>query len=144
MAKESSHAIDIHVGHRLRAARMARGISQEKMGELLGITFQQIQKYEKGANRISASRLYDISLVLGVGIQYFFDDIPPEISGIGGGRPEAQDSAQPYKIQHALSSDAYEMGAQFARIGEARIRKALFGLTKVLSKDETTETSHEP
>jgi transcriptional regulator with XRE-family HTH domain len=73
LAKKQPSSIDAHVGSRVRLRRMLIGMSQEKLGELLGLTFQQVQKYEKGANRIGASRLYDISQILAVPVSYFFD-----------------------------------------------------------------------
>ncbi|MDD9912657.1 MAG: helix-turn-helix transcriptional regulator [Alphaproteobacteria bacterium] len=72
--KKSSHPIDIHVGKRLKQQRLLQGISQESLAKQLGITFQQIQKYENATNRISASKLYQLSQVLEVPIQYFFDN----------------------------------------------------------------------
>ncbi|MCK5275389.1 MAG: helix-turn-helix transcriptional regulator, partial [Alphaproteobacteria bacterium] len=76
--------VDIHVGSRVRLRRTLLGLSQEKLGEAVGLTFQQIQKYERGANRISASRMYALSRVLDVPVAFFFEDMPPEISGKGG------------------------------------------------------------
>ena len=69
--------IDVHVGSRVRFRRMLLGMSQEKLGEKLGLTFQQVQKYEKGINRIGASRLFDLSQVLGVPVQFFYEELPP-------------------------------------------------------------------
>jgi transcriptional regulator with XRE-family HTH domain len=74
------HPIDAHVGKRLRLRRTLMGWTQEKLAEAIGLTFQQIQKYEKGANRISCSRLYDFSRLLDVPTSYFFDDLPVEFS----------------------------------------------------------------
>ena len=76
MPKKSPNPIDKHVGGRVRMQRMALGMSQEKLGDAIGLTFQQVQKYEKGANRISASRLQQIAHVLGVPVTYFFDGAP--------------------------------------------------------------------
>lgn len=76
MARRDPNYIDVHVGNRIRMRRQLIGMSQEKLGEMLGITFQQVQKYEKGANRISASRLYFTAKILGVPVQFFFDDLP--------------------------------------------------------------------
>lgn len=76
MARRDPNYIDVHVGNRIRMRRQLVGMSQEKLGELLGITFQQVQKYEKGANRISASRLYLSAKILGVPVQFFFEDLP--------------------------------------------------------------------
>ncbi|MCP1241544.1 helix-turn-helix domain-containing protein [Acetobacter lambici] len=79
----STHAetIDAHVGKRIRLRRTLLGLSQEKLGEALGVTFQQIQKYERGTNRVGASRLYDIATALDVPISFFFDDMLPSPTG---------------------------------------------------------------
>lgn len=69
-------SVDMHVGHRIRLRRTLLGLSQEKLGEALGITFQQVQKYERGANRVGASRLYDLASALDVPVSFFFDDMP--------------------------------------------------------------------
>src|SRR5262244_2816948 len=71
-----ANPIDIHVGSRVRFRRMLLGMSQEKLGEKLGLTFQQVQKYEKGINRIGASRLFDLAQVLGVPVQFFYEEAP--------------------------------------------------------------------
>src|SRR5919107_1994508 len=76
--------IDAHVGGRVRLRRTLMGMSQEKLGDALGLTFQQVQKYERGVNRIGASRLFDLSRVLDVPIGFFFDDMPDAVGGGGG------------------------------------------------------------
>src|ERR671926_591337 len=78
MATKSPNPVDKHVGGRVRLRRMLIGMSQEKLGEALGITFQQVQKYEKGTNRIGASRLHQIAQVLGVPISFFYEGAPEE------------------------------------------------------------------
>ncbi|WP_246179606.1 helix-turn-helix domain-containing protein [Microvirga thermotolerans] len=85
MQKKSPGPIDRHIGERLRLRRISLGMSQEKLGEALGLTFQQIQKYEKGANRIGASRLLAAAQVLGVGIEFFFDGLPDLEAPAGSG-----------------------------------------------------------
>ncbi len=95
--------IDIHVGSRVRLRRTLLGMSQERLGDALGLTFQQVQKYERGVNRVGASRLFDISRVLDVPISYFFDDMPEgmnetPVSGPRGrmyGLAEAQEPFSP-------------------------------------------------
>ena len=92
MTRRDPNFIDVHVGNRMRMRRQIVGMSQEKMGELLGITFQQVQKYEKGTNRISASRMYYAAKTLGVPVQFFFEDLPG-VDGHGGfGEPREEDS----------------------------------------------------
>jgi len=73
---EPPHAIDLHVGERIRTRRMLLGMGQEKLAQSIGVTFQQVQKYEKGYNRVSASRLYEIANVLGVAVAFFFEGAP--------------------------------------------------------------------
>jgi len=75
----SANPVDVHVGARMRLRRTLLGLSQEKMGEAIGLTFQQVQKYERGANRIGASRLFDLAQVLDVPVSYFFDDMPDSV-----------------------------------------------------------------
>ncbi len=81
------HPVDVHVGARVRQRRVLQGMTQTDLANALGLTFQQVQKYENGRNRISASRLFELSQVLDVPIQYFFDDMPPEVAAASpGGR----------------------------------------------------------
>src|ERR1700761_1105774 len=77
--------IDVHVGSRIRLRRTLLGMSQERLGDSLGLTFQQVQKYERGVNRVGASRLFDLSRVLDVPISFFFDDMPDSLSSSFGG-----------------------------------------------------------
>src|ERR671916_1521258 len=85
---ETPNPVDIRVGARLRLRRNMLGLSQEKLGELIGLTFQQIQKYERGVNRIGASRLYELSRVLDVSVSFFFDDTDPVRAPAMGGFAE--------------------------------------------------------
>ena len=92
MTRRDPNFVDVHVGSRMRMRRQLIGMSQEKLGELLGITFQQVQKYEKGANRISASRLFYAAKTLGVPVQFFFEELPG-VEGHGGmGEPRGEDA----------------------------------------------------
>ena len=79
MADGQPNPIDVHVGKRVRVRRMSLGLSQEALANRLGITFQQVQKYERGTNRMGSSRLYDISVALDVPVSFFFDDMPEEV-----------------------------------------------------------------
>src|SRR5438477_13182987 len=76
--KKQANAVDAHVGGRVRARRTLLGLNQERLGDLLGLTFQQVQKYERGANRISAGRLFEIAHILGVGVPYFYEGLTEE------------------------------------------------------------------
>ena len=84
--KERPSPIDVHVGTRIRLRRTLLGMSQERLGEALGLTFQQVQKYERGVNRVGASRLFDLSRVLDVPISFFFDDMPDSLASAYGGQ----------------------------------------------------------
>jgi transcriptional regulator with XRE-family HTH domain len=108
MTKRDPNFVDRHVGNRMRMRRLLVGMSQEKLGELLGITFQQVQKYEKGSNRVSASRLYHVAKVLAVPVQYFFDELQGEAAVAG-----FAESAGADLISGALQSPE---GVQLARI----------------------------
>jgi len=80
MIKKPQDPIDTHVGSRIRLRRQLLNLSQESLGHLMGLTFQQVQKYERGANRVSASRLYDLLMILDVPISFFYDDLPADLA----------------------------------------------------------------
>src|SRR5260221_7115236 len=90
---DKPNPIDIHVGSRVRLRRTLLGMSQEKLGEAIGLTFQQVQKYERGANRVGASRLYDLSRVLDVPVSYFFEEIKAETVEAAQGDPDPREPA---------------------------------------------------
>lgn len=127
--------IDVHVGGRVRLRRMLVGMSQEKLGELLGLTFQQIQKYEKGANRIGASRLFQIAQILGVSVQFFFDDMPDAAFGRAedpGGFYESDPA--PLVMDFVSSSEGLELNKSFSQIGDPHVRKKIIDLIKSLGE----------
>jgi transcriptional regulator with XRE-family HTH domain len=100
---------------------MLMNMSQEKLGELLGVTFQQVQKYEKGANRIGASRLYEMSRVLEVPVQYFFNEMP---DAIASGRSGFSEDAEPFEVKH-ITQDSIDLNRAFDAIKTVRARKTL-------------------
>ncbi len=129
--------IDVHVGSRVRLRRTLLGMSQEKLGEAIGLTFQQVQKYERGVNRIGASRLFDLSRVLDVPIGFFFDDMPGEMGGSanatrrhGGGFAEAQDGFEDNTLHRR---ETLELVRAYYRITDASVRKRVFDLIKSLT-----------
>lgn len=130
MTKEP-HRIDVHVGGRVRLRRMMLGLSQERLGEKLGLTFQQIQKYEKGANRIGASRLYDISQVLSVPVQFFFEDLPEDLyrAAHEGGVTETA----PRLMNFVSSNEGLQLNTAFSRIECDETRRRIVDLVKTLS-----------
>lgn len=132
--------VDIHVGSRVRLRRTLLGLSQEKLGEAVGLTFQQIQKYERGANRIGASRLYDLSNILDVPVSYFYDDMPDDIRNreIGSGLQESQES---YTVEKdpLTRRETLELVRAYYKVRSSRVRKQLFELVKSLGKaDESS------
>ena len=123
--------IDIHVGERLRLRRSMLGMSQRVLADALGITFQQIQKYESGNNRMSASRLYDISCILNVPMQFFFDDMPESIMRqsprLRAGLPQPQDDYH-QATDPLLRKETLEFVRAFYRIQSSSIRSHILGL----------------
>lgn len=125
---KAPNEVDRHVGGRVRLRRMLVGMSQEKLGDALGITFQQVQKYEKGTNRISASRLQQISRTLGVTIEYLYQgvsDHEPE-TGLSDGKPVSYDAG-------LLTAEGLRLLHAFQRIQQPKVRRRLLDLATVLS-----------
>jgi transcriptional regulator with XRE-family HTH domain len=140
-----ANMIDTHVGARVRLRRTLLGMSQEKLGEALGLTFQQVQKYERGANRIGASRLFDLSRVLDVPVSFFFDDMAEDAAPKPIG-PTAADEFPPNFSDVAsdpmAKRETLDLVRAYYRIPDARVRKRVFELTKSLSGADT-ETDDE-
>jgi transcriptional regulator with XRE-family HTH domain len=130
MAGKQPNPIDIHVGNRVKLRRMMLGVSQEKLGEQLGLTFQQVQKYEKGMNRISASRLLEIGRLLEAPVAYFFEGAPGsavEIVGFAeGGEPNSL-------LEFGNTREGLELNRAFVRIGDARVRRSVLDLVRALA-----------
>ena len=133
-SKKSPNPIDIHVGSRVRLRRTMLGMSQEKLGDSLGITFQQIQKYEKGANRIGASRLQQISAVLKTPISFFFEDAPGSPDGTASGFAESDSSN--YVVNFLSSSEGLQLNKAFIRIKDPKVRKKIVDLVRSLADEE--------
>ena len=133
--KGKANPIDVHVGSRMRLRRTLLGLSQGKLGKAVGLTFQQIQKYERGANRVGSSRLYALSRVLDVPVAYFFEEMSSEVSGKGGKgvpglaeAPQVEFSADPLAKRETL-----ELVRAYYRIKDPKVRKRFFGLAKSLA-----------
>ncbi len=123
MAKKAPNPIDKHVGSRVRMRRMMLSMSQEKLGDALGLTFQQVQKYEKGTNRIGASRLQQISNILQVPVAFFFEGAP-ELAG--GRAPGSKDAPSPtYVADFLATSDGLALTKAFMRIADAKMRRRI-------------------
>lgn len=125
--------VDIHVGSRVRLRRAALGMSQERLAEALGLTFQQVQKYESGANRISASRLWDIAQVLSVSVAHFFDHMPPELKEASP-RHMVRAVAEPPEFADPMltTPETMELVRAYYRISEPQVRKKVYELAKAL------------
>jgi transcriptional regulator with XRE-family HTH domain len=132
MVTKSPNPVDRHVGSRVRMRRMLIGMSQEKLGEALGITFQQIQKYEKGTNRIGASRLHQIARVLGVPIEFFYEGAPQ----IGTVRGFAEAPSSSYVADFLTTPEGLELAKAFIAIKDAKVRRRIVELAKALGQSE--------
>ena len=129
-----SHAVDIHVGARMRQRRTLLGMSQTKLGDAVGLTFQQIQKYEKGINRIGASRLFDLSRVLAVPVQFFYEELP--VSDGAGGFAEQPEG---YAVEFLSSREGLELNKAFARITDPRVRRSIVELVRSFAGEADPE-----
>ncbi len=117
------------------------GVSQEKLGDAVGLTFQQIQKYERGANRIGASRIYELSRILDVPVSFFFDDMPDELKThegrfAAGLRDKEQGT---YETDPLARRETLELVRAYYKITDPRVRKRLFELTKSVAKADTDD-----
>lgn len=130
MAKKAPNPIDKHVGSRVRMRRMMLGMSQEKLGDALGLTFQQVQKYEKGTNRIGASRLQQISLILQVPVSFFFEGAPtPPITGF-------EEAPSPsYVTDFLATTDGLSLTKAFMQIKSPKLRRRIVELVEEMSSD---------
>ncbi len=133
MNRKAPNPIDVHVGSRVRLRRVLIGMSQEKLGEQLGITFQQVQKYEKGTNRIGSSRLFRIAQILGVPVSFFFEDIPGQGTadqGFGETRSER------YVVDFISSAEGLQLNKAFLRISDPKVRRKVVELVQAVSDDK--------
>jgi len=130
-----ANPMDAHVGSRVRLRRMLLGMSQEKLGEQLGLTFQQVQKYEKGVNRIGASRLFDLAQVLGVPVQFFYDEAPVA-EGFVPADGMAERPQEGFALDFLSSRDGLELNKAFVRISDPKVRRAIVDLVRTLGGDD--------
>jgi len=136
MTKKAPNPIDKHVGSRVRMRRMMLGMSQEKLGDALELTFQQVQKYEKGTNRIGASRLQQISHILQVPVAFFFEGAP-HIAG----SPSPQDldgaPSPAYVAEFLATADGLSLTKAFMRIPDAKLRRRIVDLVQQIAGEDT-------
>jgi len=134
-AERSPNPIDIHVGRRVRQRRKTLGVTQERLAEDLGLTFQQVQKYERGANRVSASKLYEIARSLRTGIGYFFEGLadPATAHGAPG---TAEPSSEQFVTEFLMTPEGLELAEIFPRIRRARVRRRILDLVRSMAEEE--------
>jgi transcriptional regulator with XRE-family HTH domain len=132
MPRNSQNPIDKHVGNRVRMRRMMLKMSQQKLGEAIGLTFQQVQKYEKGTNRIGASRLQQIAQVLGVPVPFFFEGAP-----LAPGMPRGPGPAPSpaYVAEFLATSEGLALTKAFMRIPDAKLRRRIVDLVEQIAGD---------
>ena len=132
MAKKAPNPIDKHVGSRVRMRRMMLGMSQEKLGNALGLTFQQVQKYEKGTNRIGASRLQQISHILQVPVSFFFEGAP-SVGGAARAEGMSEAPSPAYVSDFLATSDGLALTKAFTRISDSRLRRRIVDLVEQIA-----------
>ncbi len=140
----SPNPIDVHVGSRVKLRRTLLGMSQEKLGEAIGLTFQQVQKYERGLNRIGASRLYDISKVLEVSIGFFFEEMDEQVAErsprmLAGAVGLAEEPAS-FNYDPMSKRETLELVRAYYRIQDRNVARKVFELVKSLAKSNDIET----
>jgi transcriptional regulator with XRE-family HTH domain len=128
--KKQANPVDAQVGNRVRIRRMLIGMSQEKLGDHLGLTFQQVQKYEKGVNRVGAGRLYEISRILGVPINFFYE-------GVGSAQEPGEQRNAPPVMEFVSSGEGLQLSVAFMKIKDPKVRKRMLDLVKSLAEEES-------
>lgn len=131
--KKPSNFVDAYVGARLRMRRVMLGMSQSKLGTLLGVTFQQIQKYEKGTNRISASRLKLAAEVMETSVDFFLEGAPAEPAAAGG---FSEPRAQPFDMSFLATTEGFQLNRAFIRIRDPKVRRRIVELVVSLAGPE--------
>ena len=126
--KEEPHSVDVHVGKTIRIQRLLRKVSQTELGDRVGVTFQQIQKYEKGSNRVSASMLVEIAGALSVDVRTFFDDLTATAAN-------ANDNPAPSE-EFVISREGVQLNAAFFSIKNEQLRKKILKLVQALASTE--------
>lgn len=132
IAEDGPDPVDVHVGKRLRQRRTLLGMSQEKLAQAFGVSFQQVQKYERGANRISASRLYLLTKILDVPVTYFFEGLPTVT-------PTQADTEAADTPDRMTSRETLELVRAYYRISDPVVRKRLVDLARALSREDVGE-----
>lgn len=130
------HPVDIHVGRRLRQKRTFLGMSQEAIGKQIGVTFQQIQKYERGINRMGASRLFDFAKALGVPVSYFFEGFGDYVLEDGAALAAAEPNAQAFEHENVNNRETLEVMRAYYKIKNPALRKRVVELIKAMASED--------
>ena len=133
-ADKTPNPVDLYVGGRIRLRRRTLGVSQERLAEDLGLTFQQVQKYERGANRVSASKLYEIARSLSVPVAFFFEGLTDPVSG-----GVAEQGADAILHDFLMTSEGVELASLFPMIRRPRIRRRILDLVRAMVEEEAEE-----
>jgi len=133
------HPVDVHVGQRIKLRRTLMGMTQGKLGESIGLTFQQIQKYERGVNRVSASKLWQLSNVMDVAVSFFFEDMPDDVRaafpGYDGDTAESDIPAERLTLHRRQS---LELVRTFSALSDPTVRKSVVDMVRAIGNSETT------
>ena len=140
---QSAEAVDIHVGARIRMRRRFIGMSQQTLAETLRLTFQQVQKYERGSNRVSASKLYEIARALGVGSSYFFEGLADPLEGRPAQAPAAGPGADATR-EFLFTAEGLELARLFPRLRNAELRRQLILLVRAAAHSEGADPDARP
>ncbi|MFB9372687.1 helix-turn-helix domain-containing protein [Algimonas porphyrae] len=135
-APRSANPVDVHVGARVRLRRQVMKMSQEKLGDQLGVTFQQVQKYERGTNRVGASRLWRLSQVLEVPVSYFFEGMTDQIEAGEFG----ENDQMPIVYDFINSSDGVALAKAVSQIKNKAVRRQILELARSLAKDSAAKS----
>ena len=139
MTVRKPNTIDVHVGSRVRLKRMMSGMSQEKLGETLGITFQQVQKYERGANRVGAGRLYEMAKALEVPVDFFFEDLPEGPSATTSPAAAVEEAHSHYEGDLMSQLETLALVRSYYDIEDPAVRRRMMELIKAISAADKKE-----
>ena len=132
----SPNPVDLHVGSRIRMRRKILGVSQERLADSLGLTFQQVQKYERGSNRVSASKLYEIAGALQAQVSYFFEGLADPAVAEGEAEPTEQ-----FVHEFLMTPEGLELANLFPKITRARVRRRILDLVRSMAEEEAEEAA---
>ncbi len=140
MRSDRDKKVDAHVGRRVRLRRSLMGMSQTALGQAVGVTFQQIQNYERGSNRIDSGRLFQLAEVLAVPVSFFFDDMPADLAGDAPGLSEVP--AETFETENFAKRETLELVRAYYRIPDPAVREGVFELVKAVAGQIAPSNSH--